>query len=93
MRILLPAALLLAACSGGEDAAQNNTAAAAPAPQPTGPAPRTPVTQGVTPEPGNLAEWMEPGSNASDPKVAPFDEQGLDRPLVNAAGQQERRSS
>lgn len=86
MRIVLPAALLLAACSGGEDAAQNNGAAAAPAPRPTGPAPRTPVTQGVTPEPGNLAEWMEPESNAGDPVRAPFGDQGLDAPLVNGSG-------
>ena len=83
MRILLPAALLLAACSGGEEAAEQNRTP--PAPRPTGAAPRTPVTQGVTPQPGNDAGWMEPASNATDPKQAPFADQGLDRPLVNGS--------
>lgn len=82
MRILLAAALTLTACSGGDEA-QND--AMPPAPQPTGPAPRTPVTQGVTPAPGETPGWLEPESNASDPKEAPFD-QTLDRPLVNGAG-------
>lgn len=82
MRAILFAALLLAACSGGGDEGQNK--AAPPAPRPTGPAPRTPVTQGVTPEAGNEAGWMEPSSNAGDPTTAPYG-QGLDAPLVNAA--------
>jgi hypothetical protein len=82
MRVLLPAALLLAACSGGDEA-QNN--AMPPAPQPTGPAPRTPVTQNVTPEPGETPAWLAPESNAGDPKEAPFD-QSLDRPLVSDVG-------
>ena len=80
MRAILTAALLLAACSGGEEAGDNATP---PAPAPTGPAPKTPLTQGVIAEPGNTAEWMEPSSNADDPTVAPFDQEELGRPLVN----------
>ncbi len=81
MRILIAAALLLAACSGKEE--EGN--ATPPAPQPTGPAPRTPTTN-VSPLPGGEPGWLEAQSNAGDPAEAPYDEAAADEPLVNARG-------
>jgi hypothetical protein len=80
MRCTLPALLLLAACSGGEDAKNSS----APAPKPTGPAPKTPVTS-ISPEPGKSPTWMGVREGAEDPKSAPYSDV-LDQPVVNAAG-------
>ncbi|TCP34985.1 hypothetical protein [Sphingomonas sp. BK235] len=70
---LLP--LLLAACGG--EGGGNQTA---PAPSPTGPAPKTPVMD-ITPVPGNEAEWMEPRDAPDAPPSAPYANL-LDQPVV-----------
>ena len=81
MRAFFALPLLLAACSG--ESSGNNTQP--PAPRPTGPAPKTPVTD-VSPEPGNSASWMGTRDDAGDPKTAPYGNL-LDQPLVNGAAQ------
>lgn len=80
MRIFLASALLIAACSPGQDNATT------PTPEPTAPAPKTPLTD-IRPEPGNSAGWMAPADNGSDPKDAPYGDL-LDQPLVNGNGAQ-----
>lgn len=82
MRCALPALLLLAACSGGEE--EKNASAHAPAPKPTGPAPRTPVTN-ISPEPGKSPTWMGVRDGGGDAKSAPYGDV-LDQPVVNASG-------
>ena len=82
MRAILPFLLLLAACSAGGEG--NNTAAQAPAPKPTGPAPRTPLT-GITPAPGKTPTWLGVRDGAEDPQSAPYGNV-LDQPVVNGAG-------
>lgn len=78
LALLLP----LATCSP-EPAAHNNTAEAAPAPKPTGPAPRTPVTN-VTPVPGESPSWMGARPAPHAPPTAPYGNL-LDQPVVNGA--------
>ena len=77
---LLVSLVLLAACSGGGEA--NNTAQA-PAPKPTGPAPKTPVTR-ISPAPGKAPTWMGVRNDAGDPKTAPYGNL-LEQPVVNEA--------
>jgi hypothetical protein len=76
----LPLLLLLSltACGGGGKESGGNQAA--PAPSPTGPAPKTPVMQ-ITPAPGNEAEWMEPRDAPGAPTSAPYANL-LDQPVV-----------
>lgn len=83
MRIPAPAvlsALLLAACSQGD---AGNAGAPAPAPQPTGPAPKTPLT-GITPAPGKTPTWLGARDGTDDPKTAPYGNL-LDQPVVKDA--------
>jgi len=82
MRAVLLAALLLPACSSGGEG--NNTAAQAPAPRPTGPAPKTPVTK-ITPEPGKAPSWLDARDDPAAPRTAPYGNT-LNEPLVDAAG-------
>ena len=82
MRLVLPAALLLAACPG--DGVEIDNSAQTPAPKPTGPAPKTPVTS-ISPAPGNSAAWMDARDGADDPKSAPY-ANVLDQPVVNGIG-------
>lgn len=82
MRFIIAPALLLAACSGGGE--EKNSTAQAPAPKPTGPAPKTPVT-GISPAPGKSPTWMGAREGAGDPKRAPYGDV-LDQPVVNGTG-------
>ncbi len=89
MRVLILALLLpLAACSGGADEGNNSSDAggaaaqgnAAPVPEPTGPAPRTPVmnVQDVT---TNDTDWLDPQAAPDAPRAAPYGNL-LDDPVV-----------
>ncbi|MBW6525295.1 hypothetical protein KZ813_00410 [Sphingomonas sp. RHCKR7] len=79
MRALpLIALLSLTACGGGGEEGAGNKAA--PAPTPTGPAPKTPVMQ-ITPAPGKEVEWMEPRDAPNAPPSAPYGNL-LDQPVV-----------
>ena len=82
MRAVLLATLLLPACSLNDEG--NNTSAQAPAPRPTGTAPKTPVTK-ITPEPGKARSWMDAQDDPAAPRTAPYGNT-LDQPVVNAAG-------
>jgi hypothetical protein len=81
--VLLALPLLLAACSGQEEGSENTSAAQAPAPKPTGPAPKTPVT-GIQPEPGKSPAWLGARDNAGAPLSAPYGNL-LDQPVVSGA--------
>lgn len=79
---LLPLAAALAACSSSDDGG-NNAAAAAPAPAPTGPAPKTPKLD-LPPQGADAGDWMKPQAAPNDPKEAPYGNL-LDQPVVNGA--------
>lgn len=84
MRTFILAILLSLAACASEPAANNaDAAAAAPAPRPTGPVPKTPVTD-VTPAPGESPSWMGAGPAPDAPPTAPYADL-LDQPVVNGA--------
>lgn len=82
--VLLALPLLLAACSGKDTDEKSNAAAQAPAPKPSGPAPKTPVID-VRPAPGKSPSWLAPRDNAGAPLRAPYGDL-LAQPVVRGEG-------